>query len=108
MIITNIHSKPIGSRKGRNYQTVNASINGYFAGLEEWRIKDGDTVIGCSPKHPRAKPIADAYQQLFAERDAEYAAEQEWYAEMDRKDAEQAQQRDDDRRYAKTQSLYDF
>ena len=31
---------------------------------EHWRLKDGDSVIGCEPFSPHAMPVADAYAKF--------------------------------------------
>ena len=46
-------------------------VNGYFEGLEGWKMKDGDTVVSAQADEPGALPIADAYQRLEESWDAE-------------------------------------
>lgn len=39
-------------------------VHGWAEGLEDWKIKDGYTVVAAAPFSPGAIPIADAYQRL--------------------------------------------
>ena len=48
--------------------------NPYWDGDPDWRMKDGDTCIGCDATDPRGMPVADAYQSLRAEMAEEKAA----------------------------------
>jgi len=47
-----------------------------------WRRKDGETCMGCGPSHPRALPVADAYQSLYAMWAEENALFAEWEDEL--------------------------
>ena len=49
--------------------------NPYWDGDEHWRLKDGETVIGCEEFHPESLPVADAYQKLRRQYEDEQA---EW------------------------------
>ena len=44
----------------------------------EWRHKDGETCIECDADHPRALPVADAYELLYGIWEDERAEFDEW------------------------------
>lgn len=57
--------------------------NPYFFGAEDWRIKDGDTVIGVPASHPRAMRVADAYQEFHRQMAEERLALDMYLAECE-------------------------
>lgn len=82
-------------------------VNGWMAGLEHFdRYSDGDTVIECEPGEPGAKPIADAYQQLRDEFEAERQAMEEMRAEWEAEHIAWLEQ-EEARRAARAGRMYD-
>lgn len=49
--------------------------------MEEWRAKDGDTVIGVEEGTPGARPVADMYQIFRDDEEQERKEREAWFAE---------------------------
>jgi hypothetical protein len=84
--------------------------NPYWDGDEHWRIKDGDTVIGCEADDPRAMPVEEAYQIFFdrmAEEDALWAEEMARWEEEDAEYYRKKQQEQEDADPMSTDRLYE-
>jgi hypothetical protein len=63
--------------------------NPFFDGDPEWRFKDGDTVVGCSPRACGAMLVQDAYQELHADWQLEKDMWDQWDKEQQEIEAEQ-------------------